>query len=338
MNSRTLPRAAHFAAVPRLLLTNLRESQFLYPFNSKLKLKLKTMENRLIISIAAIFASASALFAAEAAPAAPAAQNAPCAAKAQCAAAAAQNAPCAASEKEVNALVDTELLSNPLENFSASATVAYESEYIFRGKAQAGHGINPVVDLGYDFGNGLAAYAEYWGFYGVDNGFGENDFYAGLTYTIENITFDVGYLGYTYNDDSKNESEFMVAVSYDTVDLLGDFNVSPFAAFYYNYTYSGTTVEGGLSYEAPVTKWLIDENWGTINLAAYVGYADYRDGLTYHGGYVYTGVSADAVVQVTDNMALSAGIRWACNNDGADENIGGKQQNLWFGTAVIFGF
>lgn len=338
MNSRTLPRAAHFAAVPRLLLTNLRESQFLYPFNSKLKLKLKTMENRLIISIAAIFASASALFAAEAAPAAPAAQNAPCAARAQCAAAAAQNAPCAASEKEVNALVDTELLSNPLENFSASATVAYESEYIFRGKAQAGHGINPVVDLGYDFGNGLAAYAEYWGFYGVDNGFGENDFYAGLTYTIENITFDVGYLGYTYNDDSKNESEFMVAVSYDTVDLLGDFNVSPFAAFYYNYTYSGTTVEGGLSYEAPVTKWLIDENWGTINLAAYVGYADYRDGLTYHGGYVYTGVSADAVVQVTDNMAISAGIRWACNNDGADENIGGKQQNLWFGTAVIFGF
>ncbi len=338
MNSRTLPRAAHFAAVPRLLLTNLRESQFLYPFNSKLKLKLKTMENRLIISIAAIFASASALFAAEAAPAAPAAQNAPCAAKAQCAAAAAQNAPCAASEKEVNALVDTELLSNPLENFSASATVAYESEYIFRGKAQAGHGINPMVDLGYDFGNGLAAYAEYWGFYGVDNGFGENDFYAGLTYTIENITFDVGYLGYTYNDDSKNESEFMVAVSYDTVDLLGDFNVSPFAAFYYNYTYSGTTVEGGLSYEAPVTKWLIDENWGTINLAAYVGYADYRDGLTYHGGYVYTGVSADAVVQVTDNMALSAGIRWACNNDGSDENIGGKQQNLWFGTAVIFGF
>lgn len=338
MNSRTLPRAAHFAAVPRLLLTNLRESQFLYPFNSKLKLKLKTMENRLIISIAAIFASASALFAAEAAPAAPAAQNAPCAAKAQCAAAAAQNAPCAASEKEVNALVDTELLSNPLENFSASATIAYESEYIFRGKAQAGHGINPMVDLGYDFGNGLAAYAEYWGFYGVDNGFGENDFYAGLTYTIENITFDVGYLGYTYNDDSKNESEFMVAVSYDTVDLLGDFNVSPFAAFYYNYTYSGTTVEGGLSYEAPVTKWLIDENWGTINLAAYVGYADYRDGLTYHGGYVYTGVSADAVVQVTDNMAISAGIRWACNNDGADENIGGKQQNLWFGTAVIFGF
>lgn len=335
MNSCTLPRAAHFAAVPRLLLTNLRESQFLYPFNSKLKLKLKTMENRLIISIAAIFASASALFAAEAAPAA---QNAPCAAKAQCAAAAAQNAPCAASEKEVNALVDTELLSNPLENFSASATVAYESEYIFRGKAQAGHGINPMVDLGYDFGNGLAAYAEYWGFYGVDNGFGENDFYAGLTYTIENITFDVGYLGYTYNDDSKNESEFMVAVSYDTVDLLGDFNVSPFAAFYYNYTYSGTTVEGGLSYEAPVTKWLIDENWGTINLAAYVGYADYRDGLTYHGGYVYTGVSADAVVQVTDNMAISAGIRWACNNDGADENIGGKQQNLWFGTAVIFGF
>lgn len=335
MNSRTLPRAAHFAAVPRLLLTNLRESQFLYPFNSKLKLKLKTMENRLIISIAAIFASASALFAAEAAPAA---QNAPCAAKAQCAAAAAQNAPCAASEKEVNALVDTELLSNPLENFSASATVAYESEYIFRGKAQAGHGINPMVDLGYDFGNGLAAYAEYWGFYGVDNGFGENDFYAGLTYTIENITFDVEYLGYTYNDDSKNESEFMVAVSYDTVDLLGDFNVSPFAAFYYNYTYSGTTVEGGLSYEAPVTKWLIDENWGTINLAAYVGYADYRDGLTYHGGYVYTGVSADAVVQVTDNMAISAGIRWACNNDGADENIGGKQQNLWFGTAVIFGF
>ena len=283
------------------------------------------MQNKLIISIVAIFASAAATFAAEAAAAAPAAQGASCPAGAQCA------------QKEVNTLIENELFSKPFENFSASATMAYESEYIFRGKAQSGHGVNPMVDLGYDLGSGFAAYAQYWGFYGVDNSFGENDFYAGITYTIENITFDVGYLGYTYtSSDSKNESEIMVQVSYDTTDLLGDFNVSPYAAFYYNYTYSGTTVEGGLSYEAPVTKWLIDENWGFVNLAAYVGYADYCGGLTY-GGYVYTGISADAVIQVTDNMAISAGIRWACNNDG-DANMDGKEQNLWFGTAVVFGF
>ena len=143
------------------------------------------MQNKLIISIVAIFASAAATFAAEAAAAAPAAQGASCPAGAQCA------------QKEVNTLIENELFSKPFENFSASATMAYESEYIFRGKAQAGHGVNPMVDLGYDLGSGFAAYAQYWGFYGVDNSFGENDFYAGITYTIENITFDVGYLGYT---------------------------------------------------------------------------------------------------------------------------------------------
>lgn len=287
------------------------------------------MKNKLFVSIATIFASAVAM-AAEVSTPAPAAQNATVAAPAvdsQC-----------CSQKEVNTLFENELLAKPFERFSASATVAYESEYIFRGKYQSGHGINPIVDMGYDIGSGFAAYAEYWGFYGVDNSFGENDFYAGITYTIENVTFDVGYLGYTYNEDNTtNENEFMVNVSYDTVDFFGDFNVSPFAAFYYNYTYSGTTVEGGLSYAAPVTKWLIDENWGTLNFAAYVGYADYCGGLT-NGGYVYTGVSVDAVIQVTDNMAIAGGVRWSCNNDGKSENIGEREQNISFGTAIIFGF
>lgn len=240
----------------------------------------------------------------------------------------------AAPAKEVNTLVESDLFDGSVvNNLSISAAVAYESEYIFRGKYVSGHTISPIVDINYDLGYGFAAYAGYWGLYGVDNSFGENDYYMGVAYTYADITLDLGYLGYTYNDDSRDEHEFMAKVSYDTTELLGDFNVSPYAAFFYNNTLLTRTYEIGLSYSAPITKWLIDENWGSIETSAYVGIVDdNRD-----GGYTYGGISADVVVAVTNNMNVSLGIRWACNNDNDDE-ISQKEQNLWFGTAVSFGF
>lgn len=273
------------------------------------------MKNRLLTTIVAIFASAAALSAAEATvTAAPAAQA-------------------EAPKKEINTLLDKEVLAKPFENLSASASVAYESEDIFRGKLLAYHTVMPSVDFGYAITDGLSAYANYAGAYGADNSYGENDFGAGVAYSIDNFTFDLGYIAYTYTNDAKNEHEIAFQVSYDTVDFLGDFNVSPFAAFYYNFTYCGTVLEGGLSYSAPVTKWLLDENWGSLDSAVYVGWLDYVDGD--HNGYVYAGASVNAVVQVTDNMAVSAGVRWACNNDGGADN---HEQSVWFGSAVSFGF
>ena len=132
-------------------------------------------------------------------------------------------------------------------------------------------------------------------------GYGENDLYAGATYSIENFAVDFGYTAYTYpSSGSTVENELKLSLNYDTSEFLGDFAVSPYVSGFYNLTYSGTVIEAGLSYSAPITKWVLGQNWGTIDLAAFGGYADYIGGMAEVGGYAYAGFSAGATVAVSD--------------------------------------
>lgn len=242
--------------------------------------------------------------------------------------------------KEINALIGNASLGEIVKNFSFSATADYESEFIFRGKQLAERTIAPQVDVGYDFGSGFAAYAGWWGCFSTDDTAGsykENDLYAGLTYSIKNFTIDFGYTAYTYPDaGSTNEHELKIALSYDTSEFLGDFAVSPYVAYYYNLTYSGSVIEGGLSYSAPITKWVIDETWGTLDLAVAGGYGDYKGGLA-DGGFAYLMTSADVSVAITDNWSISAGGRYSINND-ASYTLDGHKSNLWFGAKTSVGF
>ena len=245
--------------------------------------------------------------------------------------------------KEINSLADISVVGEALSKFSASAAVGYESEFIFRGKQLAGAAVCPQVDASYDIGAGFGTYVGWWGCYSTDGfGYGENDLYAGLTYSVADFTFDFGYTAYTYPaDGSVNEHELKFCVSYDTSELLGDFAISPYVAGYYNLTYSGTTIEAGISYSAPITKWILGDNWGSIDIAAFGGYADYIGGMVAdRGGYAYAGFKADAVVKVNEYCSAYAGIRYACNNDGDGGAVAveGRENNLWFGTGVSFGF
>ena len=191
----------------------------------------------------------------------------------------------------------------------------------------------------------IGTVAGWWGCYSTNGGgYGENDLYAGLNYSIDNFTIDFGYTVYTYSgaatSEYPNEHELKLIVSYDTSEHLGDFAICPYATAYYNIAYSGTVIEGGLSYSAPITKWLIGENWASIDLAAYVGYADYRGGMSDNGGYVYVGTSADISFAITEYWSVSAGVRYACNNDndGGFSAIAGKENNVWFGVSTSIGF
>lgn len=246
----------------------------------------------------------------------------------------------ASAQKEINTIFDIPASSKIFENFSGSLAADYESEFIFRGKQLAGNVVSPSVDLGYDIGSGFAAYVGWWGCYSTDEGdYTENDLYAGITYTIENFTVDFGYTAYLYPSGS-NENELKLALSYDTSELLGDFAVSPYVAGYYNLTYSGTVIEAGLSYSAPVTKWLIGQNWGTLDIAGFGGYADYCAGMSDHGGYAYAGASIDAGFAISETIGFSIGARYACNNDGDDGYAAreGKENNLWFGVKTSLSF
>jgi len=248
-----------------------------------------------------------------------------------------------APAKEINTLCDIADIAPVLEKFSASISVDYESEYIFRGKQLAYGVVCPEADIGYDIGSGFGAYIGWWGCNSVDGehaNYEENDIYCGATYSVENFTIDFGYTLFTYAGSAKNENEIKLMVSYDTSELLGDFAVSPYVAGFYNFTYSGTVIEGGLSYSAPVTKWILNQNWGTVDLAASVGYGDYSEGMTYGGGYTYVALRGDFNVALNDYCSISAGVRYSHNNDN-DEGyaaIAGKEDNVWFGTSFSIGF
>lgn len=67
---------------------------------------------------------------------------------------------------------------------------------------------------------------------------------------------------------------------------------------------------------------------------------DYIGGMTEVGGYAYAGFSAGATVAVSDYWKLSAGVRYACNNDsdGGYAAVAGKENNIWFGVGTSIGF
>jgi hypothetical protein len=254
-------------------------------------------------------------------------------------------------EKVAESLADLKLGSKVLDRFSASVTVGYESAYVFRGVKEAGHSVSPQVDFGYDFGAGFAAYVGYWGSYEIgDNtyNFEESDLYAGATYTVKNITFDTGVITYIY-PDGNDEWEWKFAVSYDTTELLGDFNVCPSIAYFYNNELDTNTLELGLSYSAPVMKWINGDNWLSIDSSIIYGYIA-REGSNaeaYSGDYSYFQLKSDVRIAVTDYCSYSFGIRYSWASDNAVRGSGpyaspdimaDEKGNVWFGTAISFGF
>lgn len=250
--------------------------------------------------------------------------------------------PAAPENAEINTLANEPFLSSALERFSGSVSAGYESEYMFRGYTLCNGIFSPSVNIGYDLGAGFGIYAGYWGAFSVDDlsetdpfnntvdgHYCESDFYAGITYSFENFEIDVGYLAYVY-DTGGNTNEMKVAISYDTTELLGeDFAVTPYAAGYYDVTLSAKTLEGGISYSAPITKWLIGSNWGTLDFAGYVGYNYAPEAHSF-----YTGLSFGASASITEYCSISAGMRYQYYNNEIF-NCGDK---VWFGTSISVGF
>ncbi|MBO5255320.1 MAG: hypothetical protein J6B07_05790 [Opitutales bacterium] len=254
-------------------------------------------------------------------------------------------------DKVAESIADLKLGSKILDRFSASVTAGYESAYVFRGIKEAGHSMSPQVDLGYDFGAGFAAYIGYWGSYEVgdsEDAFNESDIYAGVTYTFKNVTFDTGVINYIYPGNGQDEWEWKAAVSYDTVDFLGDFNVCPSIAYFYNNELDASIVEVGLSYSAPVMKWINGDNWLSIDSSVMYGYVN-RNGSNareFSGDYSYIQLKSDLRIAITDYCSYSVGVRysWASGNGvrGYNNTITGadadESNHVWFGTSISFGF
>jgi uncharacterized protein (TIGR02001 family) len=120
-----------------------------------------------------------------------------------------------------------------------SANVALVSEYSFRGIAQSDEGpaIQGGIDWSNDLGNGAGIYLGTWGsnidFNDSSEASSEFDFYGGLTYGIENWSFDIGAIYYAYPNTSDSLDydfwEIQAAIGYDfnVAALTASINYSP---------------------------------------------------------------------------------------------------------------
>lgn len=239
-------------------------------------------------------------------------------------------AECEKPSEPVSVLLSEDFMSSVKDKLSVGVGVAYESEYVFRGAKCSGASIVPTVDLGYELGGGLGLRAGFFNNTELKNdNFIENDISAGITYSVMSFSFDLGYCAYLY-PHSEDTHEFSFGVSYDTSELLGDFAITPFITYYYDVVLYVNTLEAGLSYSAPVTKWIIGSEWGSVDLAATYGHVFSHNVKDYD----YVMFSADFSVALTDIASISAGVRYSNKSEGGDRS----EDNCWFGTGLSLSF
>jgi len=245
-------------------------------------------------------------------------------------------------------------LMNPSTDFlSVSASVGFESAYVFRAEKLANYSIQPEVEVGYTAA-GFDIYGGAWAntpLYGNNDGLEEVDFHAGAAYTYQSLRIDVGYLYYWYpsfgDGDLSRDMEVYVGVSLDTAAYFNGVNINPSVYYFYNWILEQQVIETSVGYDTPVGAWAMGWDKLTMPVNVYFGYATAGRKNGDVGGedvgctYYYYGASIDLAYAVTDYCTLSAGARYSqsFNNNAEDPDYQlNPKQNFWYGVKVAFGF
>lgn len=239
-----------------------------------------------------------------------------------------------------------------VEDLSATATVAFESNYVFRGGQQ--YNDNWAVQPGLDFSLPVfegSAYVGYWGSYAYGNSssqgtFAESDWYIGYGQDLtEYVSIDGGFTYYGFSNSAQDAwKEIYLGLSFDGLMPEG-FELSPAVYAYYNFSGDALTVEGSIGHSFSLEQ--LDPNLG-LDLGAYLAYVDFGDanGDQVAGSpsqdYIYYGASADLVYTLNDVASVSAGVRYAGNDlDASKSNLyvfDSTDDILWWGVSTTFGF
>lgn len=242
-----------------------------------------------------------------------------------------------------------------IEGLSASTTVAFESNYVFRGGQQYSDNmaIQPGVDVSMPAFDG-SAYVGYWGSYGYGNGgaaFSESDYYIGYGQDLTDyMAIDGGYTYYGLENTAgatDRWKELYLGLSFDGLFGEGYPELSPSIYAYYNISGEAWTFEGSIGHSFSLED--ITPDLG-LDLGAYLGAVDFDDangdqaaGKT-HDGYTYYGATADLVYTVNDVASVSLGVRYAGNNNNQKNSAGNlylfdtTEDMLWWGVSTTFGF
>jgi uncharacterized protein (TIGR02001 family) len=215
------------------------------------------------------------------------------------------------------------------QDLSISATVAWESDYIFRGVQLAEEFFAPSVDVSYgDF------YVGMWAAMPIDaEYFNEVDFYAGYGFGInEMLSADVGITAYTYPEDGAPEdtTEGYAGLSFET-------ELSPAIYVYYDFDLQNLTIEGSVGHSIALSE------EGSVDMTAYLGWVALDENTMGFDDYYYLGAGVAYSYAFTDNASFSIGVNWAgSSEDTMGTNGSGltfdSDNEFTFGTSFTAGF
>jgi hypothetical protein len=233
-------------------------------------------------------------------------------------------------------------------DFSGKASVGFESEYLYRGKALAFDTIVTSVEGAYKLYNGslYAGILNHDSAYSPSTGasaLSESDFYVGYKLPVyQKFSADVGYTYYWYQNSAATpdrRNEIYAGVVYSGL------YINPAAYIYYDFNDEAVTGEVSGKYSFDLAKY----GWANtaLDLGAYVGGTSIDDvtggqAITKNsGGYVYYGVTADLVYSFNKTTAASVGVRYggSSNNGGTDISVAHPEENsIYWGTKLTAGF
>jgi len=217
-----------------------------------------------------------------------------------------------------------------LEEVSVEGSFGYVTKYVTSGAQAAEDSFQPEVVLGYENWS-----AGVWANLAVENrdNYGdEYNFFIAYAHPLsEKLEASAGLTYYYFPQDYAVPSRTREL----NLGLAADYPGAP--ALYFNYDLDLEQSEIGI--EAG-HAWEIADGW-TFELGAAIGYlhADDADSDQVPGspsdGYAYAEAAANLVYTINDSLALTAGPRFAINNNG-DGNMNGDEDDFWFGAMLTW--
>ena len=203
------------------------------------------------------------------------------------------------------------------EQVSLSASIDYNSKYVFRGVELAEAVVQPGIEVGVgDFYGGV------WASKPIEDASSyseETDYYIGYGFDLaEGIGADVGVTRYAYDDGGASDTtELFAGVSFAAP-------LAPSAYLYYDLDLEATTLEGSLSHSYAVNQ------TATVDISAALGTVD-ADG----GDYQYGTVGATYTVALNDTIGAYAGLNYGLSSQDTFDS-GQEQHGTWFSVGLSF--
>ena len=237
-------------------------------------------------------------------------------------------------------------------DLSVKGSVAFESEYLYRGRALAFDTIVTSVEGAYKLYNGSlyagvlnhdSATSSQPTAISLSTALSESDFYVGYKLPVyEKFSADFGYTYYWYQQNGvtpDRRNEIYAGVVYNGLWI------NPAAYIYYDFNMQAITGELSGKYSLDLAKYGCAKT--ALDLGGYFGAISANDVLAGQGpggfksssGYIYYGATADLVYSFTKNAAASVGIRYAGNNGGDVFSVIYPERNSFFwGAKFTAGF